>query len=781
MARYTRQRLCVLSVAEKHSTPVAGPISGIPGASLHTTASAVISRRIVMDAPYDPLFKDTQKGVPHARFDGATKVWYVEVLNMPDAMVLNVVNHLTGPVFLTGLRDRQFSVEVSRDLMDFARPFTPGTPCLFTWNNAAVTVTPQGSHIVACGDIPQLLQDMGLTVGAAPPFVPAAPYQPSPAANAAAVKAQRHRPPPAPSSAPTAIPEAPTGLPEPLPEPESTMTEADEVALSGSYGEMDLPADVALADLMPTRRVADAAGVPTVIYNTAGEPRTLYAHQRTALACLNVMIAAKVSAGGDTRTRLIVAHDPGLGKTTTAVAFSKLHPMQASFGEHLLAQPIQRIVVVCPERARSMWAETYQEWTGRPCFRYGVDHSAARDWCGTPNGVLVVGYSSIIRESFVDKLGHAPFDGSLLVVDEAHYLSNDKSKRSRAVREIAKRFLFTLMLTGTPMLAHPIELFPLLNLADAGCFPSYWRYATRYAGAHKTKFGWDVKGASNLPELTKALAEHMHRVRKAQADLPAKRRVLVPIDIEDADHKDLEDAVAQAAAGLALPLPGIPGAAVHAAAGAPSQLAVSGSIRQIVYDARRDETLEWIVDWAKAQPDRKLVVFAWNKAAVADLVQGMTGALDLSAKSIVGIDGDMPIAQRDAAVKRFNTDPSLRFLVATIASAGTVYDMHKQCCDGVFVQCDWTPGTMVQAEDRLGREPGGDAVTWYYLAAAGTVDERILKVLLKKQATFTQVIDGGTVPADYAGVLSEILQWKAARDAARAGRKGAAADQEAVA
>jgi len=187
------------------------------------------------------------------------------------------------------------------------------------------------------------------------------------------------------------------------------------------------------------------------------------------------------------------------------------------------------------------------------------------------------------------------------------------------------------------------------------------------------------------------------------------------------------------------------------------------------------------VDWAKAQPDRKLVVFAWNKAAVADLVQGLTGALDLASKSIAGIDGDLSITERDATVKRFNHDPSLRFLVATIASAGTVYDMHKTCCDGVFAQCDWTPGTMIQAEDRLGREPGGESVTWYYLVAAGTVDERIVRTLHKKQETFTQVIDGGQAPADYADVLQEILQWKAEHDAHKARRKGAPADQEAVA
>jgi hypothetical protein len=114
---------------------------------------------------------------------------------------------------------------------------------------------------------------------------------------------------------------------------------------------------------------------------------------------------------------MIVAHDPGLGKTTTAIAFAELHPMRA-VPEHY-AGKIKRIAVVCPERARTMWADTFHEWTNRKAFRYGVDNSAGKDWSETDDGVLIVGYASIIREGFVHRLGHAPFDGSLLIVDDA--------------------------------------------------------------------------------------------------------------------------------------------------------------------------------------------------------------------------------------------------------------------------------------------------------------------------------------------------------------------------
>jgi superfamily II DNA or RNA helicase len=761
-----RQRTCILSLVEQTGA-VVNPISGIPGASLHGGANVVVSRILVMDAPYDALFKDVMKGTPHARFNGTTKTWDVNLLNAAPGVVQQVLLYLTSAPFLTGARDRQFDIALNPELCALASTALAGGPLPTLYDWAGASVVANGTHWVACRDLAALLADMGLstlpppapvppvvqsyrrsrfpTVPQVPVAAPAAPYQPSPAVNQAAAAAQVHRPPD-------------HGVtPDPT-EPESEMTEADPVSLAGSY-DRNATTDTELATISRnvTGNLATLPAMPTHVGTS--ETRKLYTHQREALARIDAAINL---AQGDP-TRLILAHDPGLGKTTTAVAFAAQHK-------------VRRVVVVCPERARSLWAEHFQRWAGRETFRYGVDASAGREWSETKDGVLIVGYASIIKQSFADKLGRAPFEGDLLIVDEAHYLASNKSKRSLAVRNIAQQFQHVLMLTGTPMLAHPIELFPLLNLANAHAFPSYWQFATKFAGARKTKFGWDVKGASNLPELTRLLAGYMHRVRKSDADLPPKRRVSVPIDLENTDRADMEDAVAEAVAGMKLPT-GIPGADVHDG-GQASQIAVSGSIRQIVYEARREETLEWIVDWAKGSPDKKLVVFAWNKAVVHDLVQGMTGALGLTAPEIVGLTGDDPISVRDEAIKRFNTDPDLRFLVATIASCGTAYDMHKQCADGVFVQCDWTPGSMIQAEDRLGRAPGGEPVTWYYLAAAGTIDERIIKTLMKKQETFQAVVDGGVTPANhFEDVLHEILQWRAERAAAKAAR----AKKEAVA
>lgn len=761
----SRRRLCVLSLVETHSPATSLP-HNVPGSGAHAASGVLLSRRIVMDCPYDPLFKDVQKACPHARFDGTTKTWGVEILNAHPGVVLNVLGYLGGAAFLTAARDRQFDIMVKHDLCVFANDLlTPGAipavNTLFNWTPGGVILAGSLDHYIACAEIPRLLADMGVHV--APAAQPGGYQHPAPYQPRKTWPATKHPPQPVvtplPSSAssppPMSVPIQPVIIPK---DDFGALVEADEPALSGSYGEMDMTADAQLSDAskLPAG-VADINNVPEALVAPDGTRRVLYMHQRLALARLAHKLAHMSTPDP---IRMIVAHDPGLGKTTTAIAFAELHPMRA-VPEHY-AGKIKRIAVVCPERARTMWADTFHEWTNRKAFRYGVDNSAGKDWSETDDGVLIVGYASIIREGFVHRLGHAPFDGSLLIVDEAHYLSNNKSKRSIAVREIAKRFQYTLMLTGTPMLAHPIELYPLLNLCSPMLVNSYWQFATRFAGAHKTKFGWDVSGASNLPELTDLLARHMHRVRKSQADLPPKRRVLVPIDIEDRDA--MEDEIAEATAGLTMPPPAsIPGATVHGT-GPASNLAVSGSIRQIVYNARRDETIEWIADWAKAQPDRKLLVFAWNRAAVEDLAAGIASALKLPLGSIAAVTGDTRIKDRDATVKLFNSDPKLRFLVATIASAGTVYDMHGACCDGVFAQCDWTPGTMIQAEDRLGRAPGGEPVTWYYLCAAGTVDERILKVLLKKQETFTQVVDGGEVPADYADVLHEILKWKAGRD-----------------
>jgi hypothetical protein len=240
----SRQRMCILSLVETSAIPAASGVpaaSGIPGAASHGAANVLLSRTLVLDAPYDPLFKDVMKATPGARFNGTTKTWDVNLLGAASNFVQNVLQYLTGPVFLAGARDRQFDVAVNFDLCAFAATALAGgpLPTLYDWAGAHVGIS--GRRDIACRDITALLADMGLNPGPAPVPVPVpSGYQHRRSNRFPTVPQVPVNPqtPHAPMALPTPPPPAPT--PDPT-ESESEMTEADEVRLAGSYGDMDRP------------------------------------------------------------------------------------------------------------------------------------------------------------------------------------------------------------------------------------------------------------------------------------------------------------------------------------------------------------------------------------------------------------------------------------------------------------------------------------------------------------------------------------------------------------
>ena len=94
----------------------------------------------------------------------------------------------------------------------------------------------------------------------------------------------------------------------------------------------------------------------------------------------------------------------------------------------------------------------------------------------------------------------------------------------------AKRLL---LLSGTPALARPVELWAQLYCLNSELFGSYSNFTKRYCNARRGRFGWDVTGLSNADELHQNLKLVMIRRLKADVlkDLPPKQRSIVPVNI----------------------------------------------------------------------------------------------------------------------------------------------------------------------------------------------------------------------------------------------------------
>ena len=104
----------------------------------------------------------------------------------------------------------------------------------------------------------------------------------------------------------------------------------------------------------------------------------------------------------------------------------------------------------------------------------------------------VINYDILGRH--VDELSRVPWGA--LVFDEAHYLKNHTSARSKLARQLtaaavaAQPKLAVQLLTGTPLTSRPRDLFVLLQLVAHPLGRSFLSFAKRYCAAEKGEYGW---------------------------------------------------------------------------------------------------------------------------------------------------------------------------------------------------------------------------------------------------------------------------------------------------
>ncbi|KKK72678.1 hypothetical protein LCGC14_2901470, partial [marine sediment metagenome] len=211
------------------------------------------------------------------------------------------------------------------------------------------------------------------------------------------------------------------------------------------------------------------------------------------------------------RENTLFGDEMGLGKTMQAIGVIN------SQGA------IVRTLVVCPATLKLNWKTELEKWLTRQPQTVAVAHANQP----FPRADTVIINFDILTK-FADEIKRERWD--ILIVDECHFVKNPKTQRSKAVKAItAKRRLY---LTGTPIVNRPVELWPIISELAPDVFNHFWTFALRYCKAKYNGFGWDMKGASNLPELQKKLRSTI-MVRRLKSEvlkeLPPKVRQVIEI------------------------------------------------------------------------------------------------------------------------------------------------------------------------------------------------------------------------------------------------------------
>lgn len=435
------------------------------------------------------------------------------------------------------------------------------------------------------------------------------------------------------------------------------------------------------------------------------------------------------------RRRAILADDMGLGKTRQAIVSL----------QHLA--PDGQYLVVCPASVKRNWAREIGQVTPDASIVV-IEGSAPVDLSAT---WVIVNYDLLGRHR--ETLEHVAW--AALVFDEAHYLKNHTSARSKLARDLTARAsaksapaLIVQLLTGTPLTSRPRDLFVLLQLAGHPLGRSFLAFAKRYCAAEKGEYGWKTGGASNIDELTVQL--HGVMLRRSKDDvlaLPPKLRTWLPVAVPATTGAPAIKKVFALLTGK-----------TDESAGAVSKatdprkrgrlLAFLVEARQALATAKTSATLDFVR--GAMEQGEKIIVFS----CFDDPIQKLAKELGSSA---VVLTGKTPGAARQRVVDLFQHDDDVRVLLANIIAGGTGLNLTA-ATQVVFNDLDWVPTNHWQAEDRAYRIGQTRTVNVTYVVGENTIDDFVHAVLETKAALVGAIVEGEAIAEGVGGDVLDELQ-----------------------
>ena len=445
------------------------------------------------------------------------------------------------------------------------------------------------------------------------------------------------------------------------------------------------------------------------------------------------------------RRRSILADDMGLGKTRQSV-LALVH-----------AEPRGPWLVVCPASVKRNWEREI-----RLVLPDAATHVVGPAPVPEPGfgGWVIVNYD-ILKRTFDDLLSHE-FRG--LVFDEAHYLKNHTSQRSKLATRLVDRTAGDPMvhaLTGTPLTNRPRDLFPLLQLVDHTLGRSFFGFARRYCAAEKNDYGhWITSGASNLEELAVQLHGIMLRRNKDEVlDLPPKVRSWIDIDIPERVREALDEAV-RAFLGDGMEEP------QRDSRGRRMGIGMLASARKHLAIAKSRHTLEYVQ--GAVDQGEKVLLFSGFTIPIHRFMRHF-------GDQAVAVTGKTPVNQRQEQVDRFQEDESVRVYVGQIHAGGMGVNLTA-ARQVVFNDLDWVPANHWQAEDRAYRIGQTGTVNVTYMVGRGTIEEFVRTVLENKARIVDDLVEGrslGDLDADVMGELQRMLKrLDVSAESLRAGEHG---------
>ena len=285
--------------------------------------------------------------------------------------------------------------------------------------------------------------------------------------------------------------------------------------------------------------------------------------------------------------------------------------------------------------------------------------------------------------------GLEAWDPDLVIADEAHRLKEGSAHRTRAVRELSAGRR-VLLLTGTPLRNHAGDGKALLEII----LPErIWTAMGR-------------SGESVVDVVKDLLARRMIRRRKQDVltELPPKLRQRIPVRLEAVDLKAYAGAMT-AAEDLFQEVWNETGSFNDARKAARGYWATAR--RELGLAKLRSDVPKDVIAEVIAAKER-VIVFAFHH----EVLDGLERQLTHAGIKVGRVDGRIEPSERPEVVRRFQ-EKEVQVFLGGIQAAGEAITLTR-ADTVIFVELDWVPGVLLQAEDR-GHRAGQTASSYHIL------------------------------------------------------------------
>ena len=516
--------------------------------------------------------------------------------------------------------------------------------------------------------------------------------------------------------------------------------------------------------------------------------RVLYPHQKDAIKFLLA------------RKKCILADDMGLGKTTSV----SVAAIEGNFDS---------VLIVCPASLKSNWKRELsfyipekeisvidgfndktkgelEEFLGYAEGKSGKNRSELLEEAKTAgkwqfNRFVILNYD-ILDEFYKIPAGRskaaweATFEKSpmlqyvtnrktLIIIDEAHKLSNSKSNRYKVLRSLINKgnpdSLY--LITGTPLTNDPSNIYCVLSLLDDPITDDYKYYMERYCGAFEMVHPKDKakrarivenylnsKGVSAWKNLTGSEKDEL------KEEISKKCRMIFIPDAKKVDNLDeLRDRIShiylrRTKDDLTLP---------------------EKRIHELYYDLTEEQYNEYEKLWEEYEKEQnesnegkelnkslleggiyrrylsnqmvpyteKLtdeIIAKGEKVVIACCYDEEIYALkEYYGDRAVLFNGKCSLKQKDAAVEAFMGDENVKVFLGNVASASVGITLISSS-SLIFNDFSYLQSDNEQMQDRVYRIGQTKPVDIYYQLFRGTQYEKMWQIVLRKQFIFNKVI-----------------------------------------